>query len=180
MPRRRKPARLYFRADEHQWIIRDGPRQVRTGYGLGERREAEAALANYLASREPPARRGPAHPSELTVGEVLARYAEDRGSTMGATATLAYSIAALAPFWGNLTCDAVKGSTSRAYERDRAKPRQGKDGRVRTASAATARRELGVLQAALNHAHAEGLLVHPIKVTLPKPGEARDRWLTRS
>jgi integrase len=42
------------------------------------------------------------------------------------------------------------------------------------------RRELGVLQAALNHSHAEGLLVHPIKVTLPKAGEPRDRWLTRA
>lgn len=179
MPRPRKPARLYYRADEHQWVIRDGARQVRTGHGLGERREAESALADYLASREPPARRGPAHPGELTVGEVLARYADDKGATMAAPTTLAFSIAALAPFWGDLTCDAVKGSTCRAYERDRAKPRNGKDGRVRVASAATVRRELGVLQAALNHAHAEGLLVHPIKVMLPKTGESRDRWLTR-
>jgi integrase len=114
------------------------------------------------------------------VGEVLARYADDKGATMAAPTTLAYSIAALAPFWADLTCDAVKGSVCRAYERDRAKPRAGKDGRVRVASTATIRRELGVLQAALNHAHAEGLLVHPIKVVLPKAGEARDRWLTRA
>lgn len=52
--------------------------------------------------------------------------------------------------------------------------------RLRTASASTARRELGVLQAALNHAHSEGLLIHPIAVTLPEAGEVRDRWLTRS
>lgn len=188
MPRPRKPARLYYRADERQWVIRDGARQVRTGHGLSQRREAEAALADYLASREPPARRGPANPADLTVGEVLARYAEDRGATMAASATLAYSIAGLAPFWGDLTCDAVKGSTCRAYERDRAKPRNititGKRGgshtRTVTASPGTVRRELGVLQAALNHAHAEGLLVHPIKVTLPKAGEPRERWLTRA
>lgn len=57
MPRQRKPARLYFRADERHWVIRDGTRQVRTGYGIGERREAEAALAKYLptASRPPAA-----------------------------------------------------------------------------------------------------------------------------
>jgi hypothetical protein len=77
MPRTRKPARLYYRADERQWIIRDGAVQRRTGYGLAQRREAETALADYLAGRAPPARRGPANPSELTVGEVLARYAED-------------------------------------------------------------------------------------------------------
>ncbi len=61
----------------------------------------------------------------------------------------------------------MKGSTCRAYVRQR------------TAAASTARRELDVLQAALNHAHAEGLLVHPIKVTLPKVGKVRERWLTR-
>jgi integrase len=87
---------------------------------------------------------------------------------MAAPATLAYSVAALAPFWGDLTCDTVKGSTCRRYERDRQR------------APATVRRELGVLQAALNHAHAEGLLVHPVKVTLSKAGDPRDRWLTRS
>ncbi|WP_299476142.1 tyrosine-type recombinase/integrase [uncultured Paracoccus sp.] len=82
----------------------------------------------------------------------------------------------------------MKGSTCRLYEKDRAKPRLveivTKKGntitRERKAGASTVRRELGVLQAALNHAHAEGLLVHPIKVTLPVGGEVRDRWLTRS
>jgi integrase len=102
------------------------------------------------------------------VGEVLARYADDKGKGIAAPATLAYSIAALAPFWGDVTCDAVKGSTSWRYERERQR------------APGTVRRELGVLQAALNHAHAEGLLVHPVKVTLPKAGEPRDRWLTRS
>lgn len=119
---------------------------------------------------------------------VLARYAEDKGTSMASPETLAYSLQALAPFWGNLTCDAVKGSTCRAYERERAKPRTstyttstGKDiTRQKTAGAATVRRELGVLQAALNHAHEEGLLVHPIAVPLPEAGQPRDRWLEKA
>lgn len=168
MPRPRKPARLYFRRDEGQWIIRDGAAQHRTGLGLEQRGEAESALAQYLTARPAPERRGPANPSELTVGEVLSRYADDKGATLAAPATLAYSIAALAPFWGDLTCDAVKGSTCRAY------------GRSRACKPSTVRRELGVLQAALNHAHGEGLLIHPVKVTLPDAGEPKDRWLTRS
>lgn len=86
---------------------------------------------------------------------------------MASANTLIYSTRALMPFWSDLTCDAVKGSTCRRYAKQR-----------KTASS-TARRELGVLQAALNNAHAEGLLVHPIKVTLPPSGEARTRWLTR-
>lgn len=189
MPRPRKPARLYFRRDEHQWIIRDGGRDRRTGYGLGERLEAEAALAVYLANRKPPARRGPADPGKLTVGEVLARYVDDRGDSLKGKGPeiLANTVTALAPYWGSLTCDSVKGNTCRAYVRERAIPRQvtittrrGKlIQRTYSAGPATARRELGVLQTALNHAHAEGLLVHPIKVVLPEEGRPRARWLTR-
>lgn len=122
------------------------------------------------------------------MGEVLARYADDKAGAVASVDGLVYSIQSLAPFWGDLNCDAVKGSTCRLYEKDRAKPRLveivTKKGntitRERKAGASTVRRELGVLQAALNHAHAEGLLVHPIKVTLPVGGEVRDRWLTRS
>lgn len=124
----------------------------------------------------------------MTVGEVLTRYADDKGGALASVGTLAYSIQALAPFWADLTCDAVKGSTCRLYERERAKPRvvttTTKTGKtvtqVRVAGPSTVRRELGVLQAALNHAHDEGLLVHPISVTLPNAGEIRDRWLTRA
>lgn len=124
------------------------------------------------------------------VGEVLARYIDFKADALvGAGAnTLACAVAALTPFWGNLTCDAVKGTTCRAYERERAVPREvtittrtGKAiTRTHSAGSATVRRELGVLQAALNHAHGEGLLVHPLKVTLPAPGVSRERWLTRS
>jgi integrase len=190
VPRPRKPARLWQRPDNGAWIIRDGHVQVRTGHGIGERGAAEEALADYLRSRKPPDRRGPAAPAELTVGEVLARYVDDKGSTLtgAGPATLANSVAALVPYFGNLTCDSVKGTTCRAYTRERATPREvtikTRNGKtlVRTHSAGpgTVRRELGVLQAALNHAHEEGLLVHPIKVSLPDAGVPRDRWLTRS
>ncbi len=188
MPRHRKPARLYFRDDERQWVIRDGATQKRTGYSRGQRQEAENALAEYLASRRPQERVGPANPWELTVGEVLAKYADDKGGGMASVKTLIYSIQALTPFWADLTCDAVKGSTCDRYLRARAKPRKitetSKTGKTiiveRTASGPTVRRELGVLQAALNYAHKEGLLVHPIAVKLPDAGEARDRWLTLS
>ena len=51
----------------------------------------------------------------MTVGEVLALYARDKGPGMAGKRTLASSVRALAPFWGGLTCDAVRGSTCRAY-----------------------------------------------------------------
>lgn len=167
MPRPRKPARLYQRPDDKQWIIRDGGTDKRTGFGEGQSSEAEKVFAEYLKSKIVPERTGPAHPAELTVGEVLAKYADDYGPSMDAPATLVYSMQALTPFWADLTCDAVKESTCRRYQmlRDRAP--------------GTVRRELGVLQAAINYAHREGVLVHPIKVKLPEAGAIRDRWLTR-
>ena len=46
-------------------------------------------------------------------------------------------------------------------------------------SSGTARRELGVLRAAINHAHREGRLTRSVAVHLPTSGAPRDRWLTR-
>ncbi len=43
----------------------------------------------------------------------------------------------------------------------------------------TVRKELGVLQAAINFCHAEGYLTAAPKVRLPAKPPARDRWLTR-
>lgn len=179
MPRKRLPARLYQRPDTGEWIIRDGNVTRRTGCGAGERAGAEAALQAYLASRPVARPRGPSHPHQLTVGAVLALYATDKGPNVIGKETLALAVERLAGFWGDLTCDAVRGSTCRAYEAHRATPRPVASGRMSKAGPATVRRELGVLQAALNYAHEEGLLLYPVKATLSAEGEPRDRWLTR-
>ena len=167
MPRKRKPARLYFRTDEQQYVIRDGDVQKRTGFGASQLEQAQVALADYINNKALPKRSGPAHPSELSVGEVLAAYADDKGAYMSAPETLIYSISALNGFWGNKSCADVTGSACREY------------GRIRDRAPGTIRRELGVLQAALNHAHGEGVLVHPIAVELPQAGAVRERWRTR-
>jgi integrase len=44
----------------------------------------------------------------------------------------------------------------------------------------TTRRELGVLRAAINHAHREGRLTRVVPVSLPDSAEPRDRWVTRA
>lgn len=188
MSRPRKPARLWCRPSDGAWIILDGGKQHRTGHsGEGGRRPAENALQEYLATLRQEGRSGPAQPNEIAVGEVLALYAREVGPTLASPGTLGTAIKALAPFWGDQTCDAVKGSTCRAYGRERAKPVEveyvGKKGgrwvRTLAASNGTVRRELGVLQAALNYAHAEGVLIYVPTVTLPETGAARDRWLTK-
>jgi len=49
----------------------------------------------------------------------------------------------------------------------------------RSRSAGTVRRELGVLRAAINHAHRTGRITRPVAVELPERPEPKDRWLTR-
>ena len=79
----------------------------------------------------------------------------------------AIAIERLDDFWKSQKVSAIKGETCRRY----ANWREKSDG--------TARRELGVLQAALNWCHREGWLTDAPRVTLPPKPEARERWLTR-
>lgn len=98
---------------------------------------------------------------------MLARYLRERAPLVADPARMIWAVKALAPYWNKRAVSEVKGSTCRAYAASRG------------VSPATTRRELNVLQAALNHAHAEGILLYPPKVTLTDHGQPRSRWLTR-
>ncbi len=189
MPRPRKPARLWRRPSTDEWIIldRDLPGgQRRTGArGAGGQAAAEQKLQAHLAGKLP-ARVGPGQLTEVTIGEVLALYAEHKLDEPGAEA-LSSSIQALAEFWGGKTCDTIKGTTCRAYVRHMGLERErevvdvlGRRYRVRSSnSPPSCRRYLGILQAALNFAVREGAIVSAPLVTLPPAAPPRDRWLTR-
>lgn len=185
MPRPRAPARLHQRKDDGAWVIVDGGKQQRTGYGRGQHAEAQRALADYLAEQRP-ARSGPAAPSEVTVGEILSDYLDGRGPAVADPGRLCDAVAALSPFWSDLTVERVTRKVCRDYVKWRtttARTIVDKAGRTRIwppAAASTARRELGALQAALNWAHADQVLAHPIKVTFPEKPTPRSRWLSRS
>ena len=171
MPRQRKPPRLYHNPKNGRWEIRDGDRYIRTRSvtqrGEEAPDEAKQALADYLSENVAAASEGPQSPRKVLVGDILAFYAEHVRETVKSAATLAYSIQALAPFWSNLTAEDVSGHNCRVYVK------------TRNRANATVRRELGVLQAALNVAYREKLVSQPIPVTLPRPGQPKDRWLTR-
>lgn len=172
MPRKKQPPRLYQRPDDGRWIVRfrarDHPTGCSSAIGSEPPEAAKVALADFLInqSAEPPS--GPRPPDQLSVAHVLALYADDVGATLASPETAAYSIMALTPFWGDLMCSGVTGATCRRYEKHRA----GK-------APSTIRRELAYLQSALNYAHKEGILIHPVAVTLPKASPPRSRWLTR-
>lgn len=97
---------------------------------------------------------------------VLTDYLTERGPEIIARDRIVYAVKRLVPFWIGRTVDQVTKENCRLYARGRA--------------AGTVRRELGVLAAAINHAHSEGRLTRKVMVHRPDKPEARDRWLTRS
>jgi integrase len=80
---------------------------------------------------------------------------------------IAYAVLALTDFFeGNSVADVTPQTCGRYVEK-------------RGRAVGTARRELGVLRAAINYAHRAGLITRPVAVELPERPEPRDRWLMR-
>ncbi|WP_420013942.1 tyrosine-type recombinase/integrase [Tateyamaria sp.] len=164
MPRPAKGARLHKFKHRPHWYIRDTGQPDRST-GQRSRVEAEKELAAYIATR---GRTGVANePENVTCGEVLAIYAEEYAPTVAAPERIGYALDALLPYWSGLKLAHVKGETCRRYVKWRDK------------SHGTVRRELGVLQAAMNYAHKEGYVTSAPTVTMPPKPESKERWLTR-
>ena len=169
MPREAKGPRLYRRRDTGIYYIRDtGRREQSTG--TRDRSGAEAALARYLAERDRAI--GPSDPAAITVSDVLGRYAEEHAPHLRDPGRVAYAIQALVPLLGALPVSMLTGPTCRRYAKTRKTPSG------RPVMPGTARKELGVLQAALNYCHVEGYLSAAPKLRLPERPPSRDRWLT--
>lgn len=113
-------------------------------------------------------RTGPSDPSAILITDVLSEYAEQRGPKIAAPARIAYAVLALTDFFeGNSVADVTPQTCGRYVDK-------------RGRSIGTARRELGVLRAAINYAFRNGRITRPVAVDLPARPEPRDRWLTRS
>jgi integrase len=173
MPRRAEGARLYRRPDTGIYFIRDTGRPERST-GTNDRQSAEKALAAYIASKDTV--QGTRQPHEITVAEALAIYGREHGDRVNDAARLGHAMTALLGFFGPLKVSNIKGETCRRYCRNRVRKTSSGQQPI---SDGTTRRELGVLQAALNHCHREGYLLNPPKVTLPEKPPAKERWLSR-
>lgn len=172
MPRKEKSARLYWRQRQDRasfWEIRDGRHRISTG--TDDRTQAEEQFAAYLQHKYRPI--GPAGPQNITVAQVLTIYAEEHAMHVASPERVGYAIEELVKFWGDLPVSSITGPTCRRY----ASSRMTRFGKL--ASSGTTRRELGVLQAALNYCHREGYLVTAPKVVLPPKSLPKERWLTR-
>ena len=163
MPRQAKGPRL-FRRRNGVWYIRDD-NQVFQSTGTRDRQGADSALARYIVERDRPA--GPTAPDRLTVAAALEVYMTERAPMVRDPARIGHAVKALVPILGDLPVGSITGAICRRY------------GEARAKAPGTVRKELGVLQAAINHCHAEGYLTAAPRVRLPERPAPRDRWLTR-
>jgi integrase len=194
MPQRKKGPRLWLRERSGRpsvWVILDGAHEHSTGCtesqieGEGGAREK---LRDYLV-RTTKVNTNETDLSKILCADVLMLYSDFIPEDSPSIKTRRYHIANLLPFWESKTLADVKGSTCREYLKMRTMTnltasRTSKDTGLpasrKSVLPSTARHELKTLQAAINHWHRESPLKAVPKVTLPKPGERRERVLERS
>jgi integrase len=166
MPRRNSGPRLRFLEKRGIYYIvwSEGGRSRERSTGTADRKLAEAALGDFLHLRTRDA--GPRDPAEILVTDVLADYAEEHGHETTSPWRIGAAIKVLVPFWQGKSIADVNRESCRRYIT------------VRARASGTVRRELGVLRAAINHAHRSGRLTRIVSVELPDGADPRDRWLT--
>lgn len=181
MPRAAKGARLWADKASGLWYIRDGTTKRGTGCSLADTAGAEAALSRYIATKYQPPTDNRA--DKLSVADVLVFYSRAKQGEHRSKSTL-YAIEALDAWWGEKKIAEIKTSTCKAYVAHRmSQPiRQAKteEAKKRTVKEGTARRELAILQSALNTYHKETPLQALPQVTLPRPSKSRTRFLSRN
>lgn len=133
--------------------------------GTADRDQAEKAFGEWLQARG--RKNGPSDPAEVLVTDILTDYATERGPKVVAPRVIGCAISAMTPFWEGVAVGEVTPKTCSRYV----------DWRERSDN--TARRELAVLQAAINWGYKNGKLTRPVAVTLPAMPASRKRWLTR-
>lgn len=176
MPKAAKPARLHLRKgaqrSEAIYYIRDGLYECSTR--TGSREEAEKILANYLLEKgrqqnveKATGRTHLTPPQDVTVSEVLGHYILLKKDTKYFR-TIEYALKPLLPFWGDLKMSDISNAACRNYVAQRGV----KD--------STARRELGILQAAINYCGGERIIAETPQLKKPSGASVEKRHLTRT
>ncbi|WP_432475327.1 tyrosine-type recombinase/integrase (plasmid) [Brucella anthropi] len=142
----------------------------RTGCGATEREQAEIALAKYLAQKYQ-AKTSEKNASLISLQDVLLVYSNEHCPTLTAPESTGYAIDVLARWWARKRLAEINKNSCREYLAHR----------VKSVKPGTVRRELAVLNAAVQYWHETygPLNAVPI-VTLPPAANPRERWLTRS
>lgn len=196
MPRPAKGPRLYLRRARTDrrtggtiaaaYVIRDGGREVSTGYGPESLRDAEGALLAYLERKRAIPQTtsvSRSDPDKVALASVLALYATEKAPRESDPVSVAGWIETLLEWWGDKFVSDVRRSACEAYVRWRtAQPNRNylDPASAPRVSAQTARRELETLSSAIGYWDGEHHLSRRPAVHLPeKPETSRDA-LTRS
>ena len=179
MPRKSKGARLHLRPARRDsagklthratWVIRDGTSYHATGCAEREVAKAEQALKDYIALKYEPKRKEQ-DIDKIPIADVLSIFIDARPDIYVENPNaqkFINRIERLNDFWRTMMLSEVNGENCRAYTRHRG-------------NTGGSRRDLEDLRAAIGHHSAEGLHRGTVRVVLPKKGDPRDRWLTRS
>ena len=171
-----KGARLWLRLERRnaagsithkcEWVVRDGSRIVRTGFGPADRELAEKRLQTYLTEKYKPARHI-RDPLNIPVADVITIYLDEIGSTTSRPRELVGRMKKIMAFFSGKFIGQINGKMCRDYADQRSTP-------------SAARRELEDLRAAIRYHHREGYATNETKIVLPQKRPSRDRWLTRS
>ena len=160
---------MYLHPERQLFYIRDGAKFIATG--TRGRREAETALARYIAGTGPADRR-PSYTGSNDHRQCSGHLRrEARTDCQGTRADRLCDPG----ITSDLGRPAGRKHQQQRLPTIRQEPGQG----CRNGAQGTVRKELGVLQAAINFAYYEGYLTATRKVRLPEKSAPRDRWLTR-
>lgn len=160
MPRRSAGPRLWLDKRRQQWVVRDGPRFLRTGCGSGDRASAEKWLQAYIGKKH-----APTPSNDPLIDEVLAAYGTERAPHSSRPRDIGYYLASLIRYWSGSRVSEITSRRCREY----------------AASKAGAINDLKYLKAAVRYWHKEyGPLAALPPFDMPRPHPPRDRWLTRS
>jgi hypothetical protein len=113
---------------------------------------------------------------------VLLVYQNEHGPTTRRPDVIYSAAPKLGEFWDGKVVGEITKRTCRDYVKWRTSQPQARYKDPKTAPRVgeqTARRELEVLQSAINYAVGERLLKYAVPVHLPQKAEPRERWLTR-
>jgi integrase len=179
------------RTRQASWIIRDdGSIFIRTGCAREDRKDAERALQEYIASKYKVSREHSRSPSQILVVDVLNVYITDQTrlakQSPAKLKEAGQRALKLAEFWGDKTLADVNGNSCRAYvawrvgQQWRSSKPELTGNTPRLVTSATSRRELEDLRAAINHHRREGLCSEIVSVVLPEKPKSREQWFTRS
>jgi integrase len=166
MPRRNSGARLRFLEKRNCFYIvwTESGRSRERSTGTADSQLAESALAEFIHARIKTV--GPRDPSQIFIADVLADYMLEHAPDTTSPWRIAAAMKCLIPFWQEKSVAEVTRDNCRGYVA------------FRQRAAGTARRELGVLRAAINFAHRTGRLSRTVSVDLPHGAQPRDRWLS--